>query len=136
MANQQNRSNVRHAGLPGERIIASIILGVFLLIAVGNLSSKISALNETISKTNFSDSNTYSTPSEFTYTDKMYMNTEEAAEYLHISSENVSALVASGEINEYITTESGYVFAKSVLDAWFENEAYQNKIKADTTEDE
>jgi excisionase family DNA binding protein len=126
---------VRHSGLPGERILASIILGIFLLIAAGNLGGKISALNETITKTSFSDTNTYSTPSEFTYTDKMYMTTEEAANYLHMTSTEISALISSGEITEYIRTDSGYVIAKKVLDAWFENEAYQNKLAANEAEE-
>ncbi|MDR0903867.1 MAG: helix-turn-helix domain-containing protein [Ruminococcus sp.] len=133
---EKNRTGVRHTGLPGERIIASIILGVFLLIAAGNLGTKITALNETIAKTSFSDTNSYSTPSELTYTDKMYMNTEEAAEYLHMTPGEISTLITSGEITEYIRTESGYVIAKTVLDAWFENEAYQNKLKANSSSED
>jgi hypothetical protein len=132
---EHSSKSVRHSGLPGERILASIILGIFLLIAAGNLGGKINALNETISKTSFSDTNTYSTPSELTYTDKMYMNTEEAAEYLHMTPAEVSALITSGEITEYVSVDSGYIIAKTVLDAWFENEAYQNKLAANSTEE-
>jgi site-specific DNA-adenine methylase len=132
--NSSSRTNgrVRHSGLPGERIIAAVILGVFLLIAAGNLGTKITALNDTITKTNFSDTNTYSTPSDFTYTDKMYMNFSEAAEYLKMTTAEVSALIDSGEITEYVDTDSGVIIAKSVLDAWFENAAYQNKIAANS----
>jgi hypothetical protein len=136
VSREQTRSGVRHTGFFGERIIASIILGIFLLFAAGNLASKITALNETITKTSFSDTNTYSTPSEFTYTDKMYMNTEEAAEYLHMTPTEISSLITSGEITEYIRTESGYVIAKTVLDAWFENEAYQNKLAANSSSED
>jgi hypothetical protein len=65
----------------------------------------------------------------------MYMNAEEAAEYLHMTPTEIIALITSGEITEYASVDSGYIIAKTVLDAWFENEAYQNKLAANSTEE-
>jgi excisionase family DNA binding protein len=114
--------------MPGERIIAAIIFGIFLLIAAGNIGKSITELNKTLTDKNFSDSNTYATPSDLTYEEKNYYTDVEAAEYLGITAERVKALIAAGEIPEYIKTDAGYVISKTILDEWFENASYQARI--------
>jgi excisionase family DNA binding protein len=119
-----------------DRIISSIILGVFLLIAAGSLGAKIDALTEQMKVTVFADTDSFSTPSELTITDKTYMTEVEAAEYLNLTSEKIVSLITSGEIKNYVITPSGYSIAKTALDKWFDNEAYQNEIKANENTDE
>jgi hypothetical protein len=138
MANRNSQSGSRPAriSLPGERIIAAIIFGIFLLIAAGNIGKSITDLNKTLTDKNFSDMNSYSSPSEITYSEKMYYTEAEAAEYLGITAERVAALALAGEIPEYIRTDAGYVFSKVVLDEWFENESYQARVTSGNTETE
>ena len=58
-----------------------------------------------------------------------YMTEAEAGEYLNLSTEKVIELIANGEITEYVKTDSGYSISVKVLDEWFDNEAYQTKLK-------
>jgi excisionase family DNA binding protein len=129
MANQKLQSSGRGPRImPGERIIAAIIFGIFLLIAAGNIGKSITELNKTLTDKNFTDSNTYSSPSDITYEEKTYYTDVEAADYLGITAERVKALIAAGEIPEYIKTDAGYVISKTILDEWFENASYQARI--------
>jgi excisionase family DNA binding protein len=121
--------------MPGERIIAAIIFGIFLLIAAGNIGKSITELNKTITEKTFTDSNTYQTPSDLTYEEKNYYTEAEAAEYLGITAERVKNLIAAGEIPEYIKTDAGYVISKTILDEWFENASYQARITSGTDTD-
>jgi excisionase family DNA binding protein len=136
MANRNSSGTGRPAriSLPGERVIAAIVFGIFLLIAAGNIGKSITALNTTLTEKNFTDSNTYSSPSDITYSEKMYYTEAEAAEYLGITAETVKALITAGEIPEYIRTDAGYVISKTILDEWFENESYQARIGTDDAE--
>ena len=61
-----------------------------------------------------------------------YMTESEAGEYLNLSTEKVIELIANGEITEYVKTDSGYSISVKVLDEWFDNEAYQTKLKYNT----
>jgi excisionase family DNA binding protein len=138
MANRNNSSGGRppRITLPGERIIAAIVFGIFLLIASGNIGKSIAALNTTLTEKNFSDSNSYSAPSDVTYSEKMYYTEAEAAEYLGITAERVKALITAGEIPEYIRTDAGYVVSKTILDEWFENESYQARVSSGNADSE
>lgn len=128
----------RRGGMPGERVLSAIILGIFLLIAAGIVGGKLSDLNKTLTDKNFSDTNSFNAPDEITAADRVYFDVNEAAAYLHMSADEVTALITSKEIDEYIRTDNGFVIAKTVLDAWFENEAYQIKIgnEGTSTDDE
>jgi excisionase family DNA binding protein len=125
----------RRAPMPGERFLSAIILGIFILIAAGIVAGKLSEIKETLTDTNFSDNNSFTAPSNITSSDKMYYSTDEAAAYLHMTADEIKTLIKNGEIDEYIETGDGYVIAKTVLDAWFENAAYQVKIGSEKTED-
>ncbi len=62
-------------------------------------------------------------------TQKKYLNETEAGAYLNISPEKVLSLITSGDIKEYIKTDTGYSVSVDVLDEWFDNESYQTKLK-------
>jgi excisionase family DNA binding protein len=124
----RSQNSGRTRSLPGERVLAAIVFGIFLLIAAGNIGKSVNTLNETLKTKEFADSNSYNSPSEITYEEKMYYTDAEAAEYLGITGQRVIALITAGEIPEYIKTDAGYVISKKVLDEWFENESYQARV--------
>jgi excisionase family DNA binding protein len=127
MAAPSNKSSgSRRMGFPGERVLASIILGVFMLIAAGGVSSKLGTLNETISKTTFAGTNSFSKPSDISYSERVYMNVNEAADYLNMTTDEVNKLLSDGEISDYVKTSSGYSIAKKALDDWFEGVAIKS----------
>jgi hypothetical protein len=125
----------RRGGLPGERIIASIFLSAALLISAGMISNQIKALSATVGTTPFADTNSFYSPSELTYVEKTYMDQDEAAAYLHMSASQLLSLIADGEIDEYVRTESGFTVSKKALDDWFDNEAYQNIVGTENSGD-
>jgi hypothetical protein len=130
------RSVNRRGGLPGERIIASIILGIALLVSAGMVTKQIKALSATIGTTPFADTNSFYSPSELTYVEKTYLDQDEAAAYLHMSAAEIAGLIADGEIDEYVRTDNGFTISKKALDAWFDNEAYQNIVSGNTNDTE
>jgi hypothetical protein len=134
MSEQRSTRRSGRSSLPGEKIVAAIILGVFLLIAANAVGKMLDVLSKTVKETTFSDTNSFASPSELTYIDKKYMNVDEAASYLRMSPAEITDLIKSGEISEYVSSDSGYIISVTVLDAWFENEAYQNKIGANSDE--
>ncbi|MDR0991808.1 MAG: helix-turn-helix domain-containing protein [Ruminococcus sp.] len=138
-SNRSQSGGRQRVSLPGERVLAAIIFGIFLLIAAGNIGKSVDALNKTLEAKEFADSNSYNSPSEITYAEKMYYTDAEAAEYLGITQQRVIALVTAGEIPEYIKTDAGYVISKTILDEWFENESYQSRVSnkiSDTEQEE
>ena len=74
-------------------------------------------------------------PSDLEMGQKKYLTEAEAADYLNITREKVVNLITSGEITEYVKTDTGYSISVSVLDNWFDNEAYQNKLKSGASND-
>ena len=77
-----------------------------------------------------------SSPSELTLGQKKYLTVEEAADYLHITKERVLNLITSGELAECVktdTTDTSYSISVDVLDKWFDGEAYENKIKSNSS---
>jgi excisionase family DNA binding protein len=127
--NSRSSQNRPRGGFSFDRCLSAVILGIFLLIAASNLGSKITALTEQLKGMTFSDVNTFSSPSELVITDKTYMTENEAAQYLNLTSEKIVSLLTTGEIEQYVRTQSGYSIAKTALDKWFENEAYQAEIE-------
>ncbi len=135
MASNQNRNTSSHqskSSINGT-LVGAVFLGICILIAGLNIGGNIKKLNKTISETTFASSNTYNSPSDINYGQTKYLTTEEAAEYLKLTPEKVKELISSGEITEYVVSEDGYVISVAVLDAWFDNEAYQNKLAAAET---
>lgn len=122
----------RSGGAINPTLIAAVFLGICILIAGLNIGGGLRKLNKTITETQFSDTNTVSTPSELKVAEKKYLTEKEAAEYLNLSTDRILELISRGEIAEYIKTDktdTGYSISVSVLDSWFDNEAYQMKIK-------
>lgn len=127
-----NRKNPApsHNGKLNGTLLGLIFLGICILIAGFSIGGNLKKVSKTITETNFSDSNTYNAPSEINYGMKKYLTESEAAEYLNLTTEKIVELIRTGEITEYVNTDKGYSISVAVLDAWFDNEAYQNKLKA------
>lgn len=131
MANQTSRPAKRSGGI-NATFLGAVILGICILIAGLNISGSIKKLNKTVTETQFAATNTLNVPSEMAVGNNNYMTEAEAGEYLNLSTEKVIDLIATGEITEYVKTESGYSISVRVLDEWFDNEAYQTKLKYNT----
>ena len=129
MANRSNSHQTRRTGGINPTLIGAVFLGICILIAGLNIGSGLRKLNKTITETQFSDNNTVNTPSELSVGQKKYLTEKEAGEYLNLSTDRILELISKGEIAEYVKTETGYSISASVLDSWFDNEAYQMKIK-------
>lgn len=132
MANQSNSRPVKRSGGINATFLGAVILGICILIAGLNISGSIKKLNKTVTETQFAATNTLNVPSEMAVGNNNYMTEAEAGEYLNLSTEKVIDLIATGEITEYVKTESGYSISVKVLDEWFDNEAYQTKLKYNT----
>lgn len=128
MANQNSRPAKRSGGI-NATFLGSVVLGVCILIAGLNIGGNIKKLNKTITETQFAATNNLNVPSEMAVGTNSYLTEAEAGEYLNISTERVVNLITSGEITEYVKTDTGYSISVEVLDAWFDNEAYQTKLK-------
>ncbi|MBQ8827350.1 MAG: excisionase family DNA-binding protein, partial [Oscillospiraceae bacterium] len=72
--------------------------------------------------------------SEISYGTSKYLDEQEAAAYLNLTEDEVLSLIRSGEITEYVKTGTGYSISVDVLDEWFDNEAYQNKLNTVETD--
>lgn len=135
-----NRNNLAPTKRPGginATFIGAVFLGICILLAGINIGSGVRKLNKTIEEKTFASTNTMNAPSEITMGQKKYLTEDEAAEYLNVTREKIVNLITSGEITEYVKTDTGYSISASVLDNWFDNEAYQNKLRSGaSSEDE
>lgn len=135
-----NRNNPAPAKRPGginATFIGAVFLGICIILAGINIGSGVRKLNKTIEEKTFASTNTMNAPSEITMGQKKYLTEDEAAEYLNVTREKIVNLITSGEITEYVKTDTGYSISASVLDNWFDNEAYQNKLRSGaSSEDE
>ncbi|MBQ8786060.1 MAG: hypothetical protein IJZ61_00315 [Oscillospiraceae bacterium] len=129
MANQQHSRPVKRSGGINATFLGAVFLGICILIAGLNIGGNIKKLNKTVTETQFAATNNVNMPSEMAVGNNNYMTEAEAGEYLNLSTEKVIELIANGEITEYVKTESGYSISVKVLDEWFDNEAYQTKLK-------
>ena len=129
MATRSSSHQTRRTGGINPTLIGAVFLGICILIAGLNIGGGLRKLNKTITETQFSDNNTVSTPSELSIGQKKYLTEKEAGEYLNLSTDRILELISKGEIAEYVKTETGYSISVDMLDAWFDNEAYQMKIK-------
>lgn len=130
MAN--NRNNSVHAKRPSginATFIGAVFLGICILIAGISIGGGIRKLNKTLEEKQLASQNTVNTPSSMAIGQKKYLNEEEAGEYLHVTKEKIVNLITSGEITEYVRTDEGYSISVSVLDNWFDNAAYENKLR-------
>ena len=129
MANKSQARPVKRSGGINPTFLGAVILGICILIAGLNISGSVKKLNKTISETQFAATNNLTVPTEMAVGNNNYMTESEAGEYLNLSTEKVIELIAKGEITEYVKTDSGYSISVKVLDEWFDNEAYQTKLK-------
>ncbi|MCD7731483.1 MAG: hypothetical protein LUI05_08325 [Oscillospiraceae bacterium] len=128
MASNQNKTHSRST--VNASFIGSIFLGICILIAGISIGGGVRKLNKTVSEKEFSDTNTYNSPEHVQMSEKKYLTEGEAAEYLNLTETEILSLITSGEITEYVKTATGYSISVTVLDSWFDNEAYQNKLNA------
>ena len=134
MANRSSSHQTRRTGGINPTLIGAVFLGICILIAGLNIGGGLRKLNKTVTETQFSDNNTVSTPSELSVGQKKYLTEKEAGEYLNLSTDRILELISKGEIAEYVKTGTGqsgaeYSISVDILDAWFDNAAYQMKIK-------
>lgn len=136
MANRNNQTPPRRSGGINATFIGAVFLGICILIAGINIGGGVRKLNKTIEEKSFVSSNNVDVPSDMNVGQKKYLNEEEAAEYLNVTKEKIVNLINSGEIVEYVKTETGgYSISTVVLDTWFEQEAYQNKLRNNASSD-
>lgn len=135
-ANRNNQAPARRSGGINATFIGAVFLGICILIAGINIGGSVRKLNKTIEEKTFASTNTMNAPSEITMGQQKYLTESEAAEYLNVTKEKIVNLISSGEITEYVKTDTGYSISVSVLDNWFDNEAYQNKLKSGASNDD
>ena len=133
MANQYGSRPAKRSGGINATFIGAVFLGICVLIAGINIGSGLRKLNKTLDEKEMSSSNSVNVPSDMSVNQKKYFDEKEAGEYLNISADEVVDLIKKGEITEYIETSKGYSISIQVLDTWFENEAYQMRIRSTAT---
>ena len=134
MANRSSSNQTRRTGGINPTLVGAVFLGICILIAGLNIGGGLRKLNKTMTETQFSSTNTVNTPSELSVGQKKYLTESEAGKYLNLSTDRILELISNGEIAEYVKTETGqggaeYSISVDILDAWFDNAAYQMKIK-------
>ncbi len=112
----------------GFVFIGAVFLGICMLMTGFSISGGLKDLNKTLTSKEFSDNNSFNAPSEIVNSEKKYLSEKEAAAYLNISEAKMIDVLTNGGITEYVKTDSGYTISVDVLDSWFENEAYQNRL--------
>ena len=130
MAKQNVPHQPKRAGGINATFVGAVFLGICILIAGINIGGGLRKLNKTLEEKPLASSNSVSVPSDMKISEKKYLTEEEAGEYLNLSPERIVELIRKGEITEYVETASGYSISVQVLDNWFDNEAYQTRIKA------
>lgn len=130
MANRSAQRPVKRTGGINANFIGMVFLGICMLIAGLSVGGSIRKLNKTIEEKNFAASSTVTVPDSMGIAQRKYLSEKDAAEYLNISTDKVVSLITSGEISEYIRTDTGgYSISIEILDQWFDNEAYQTKLR-------
>lgn len=130
MANRSGGQPARRAGGINATFLGLIFLGICILIAGFNIGGNIKKLNKTVEEKAFSSPSSLNIPDNMNLGEKKYLTEAEAGEYLNLPTEKIVNLITSGEISEYVKNANGYSISVKVLDEWFDNEAYQTKLKA------
>ena len=130
MANQSNQRPAKRSGGISPTLLAAVFLGICILIAGINIGGGVRKLNKTLEEKQFAPTNTVNVPTDMGISQKKYLTEEKAGEYLNLSTEKITELIKTGEITEYVETATGYSISVTVLDNWFDNEAYQNKLRS------
>ncbi len=133
MANQSNSRPAKRSGGINATFLGAVFLGICILISGINIGGGVRKLNKTIEEKAMASTNTVNVPSDMNVAQKKYLTEAEAGEYLNLSTEKIVELIRNGEITEYVETATGYSISLSVLDDWFDNEAYQNKLRSNAS---
>lgn len=136
MANQSGARSAKRSGGINPTLVASLFLGICILIAGINIGGGVRKLNKTLEEKQIASTNTVSVPSDMDISEKKYLTEEEAGKYLNLSTDKIVELIKTGEITEYVETATGYSISVTVLDDWFDNEAYQNKLRSNAASSE
>ncbi len=130
MANQSNQRPAKRSGGINATFLGAVFLGICILISGISIGGGVRKLNKTMEEKQLASTNTVTVPSDMNVAQKKYLTEAEAGEYLNLSTDKVIELIRTGEITEYVETATGYSISLSVLDDWFDNAAYQNKLKS------
>ena len=130
MANQSNQRPAKRSGGINATFLGAVFLGICILISGISIGGGVRKLNKTMEEKQLASTNTVTVPSDVGLSQKKYLTEAEAGEYLNLSTDKVIELIRTGEITEYVETATGYSISLSVLDDWFDNAAYQNKLKS------
>ena len=133
MAKQNVQNSARRTGGISITFIGVVFLGICILVAGINIGGGIRKLNTTLEEKQLASSNSVNVPSEMSISEKKYLTEAEAGEYLNLSAEKIVELIKKGEITEYVETGSGYSISVQVLDNWFDNAAYQTKLRTNAS---
>ncbi len=130
MANQSGKQPAKRTGGINATFLGLVFLGICILISGLNIGGNIKKLNKMMEEKTFSVPSSFSVPDNMSMGEKKYLTESEAGEYLNLSTEKIEELINSGDISEYVKTANGYSISVSVLDKWFDNEAYETKLRA------
>ncbi|MBQ4485992.1 MAG: hypothetical protein II936_03175 [Oscillospiraceae bacterium] len=122
-------------GMGGAVVVASLILGICLIIAGSSVSGSVKKLTSAVEAQKFGSS--FSAPSDITVYNtapKQYFTETEAADYLNVTADDIKNAIKSGDIDEYIKTKNGYSISKDELDSYFENAAYNRMVKENSSD--
>lgn len=129
MAKQNVSNSARRGGGINATFIGAVFLGICILVAGINIGGGIRKLNKTLEEKQISSTNSVNVPSNMNVAQKMYLTEAEAGEYLNLSTDKIVELIKKGEITEYVETATGYSISVQVLDNWFDNAAYQTRLR-------
>lgn len=133
-SNQDNRNRAPRSGMINGTFVGAVFLGICVLISGLSIGGGIRKLNKTVTDKSFSNISNVTTPDSMNFSEKKYLTEDEAAEYLNLTSQEIEILLTTGEITEYVKTGTGYSISVKVLDEWFDNESYQNKLAGNVSE--
>lgn len=133
MASNQNRNKPSGTKMINGSFLGSVFLGICILISGLSIGGGIRKLNKTVTEKSFSNISNVTQPDAMKVSEKKYLTEDEAAAYLNLTSQEVVTLITTGEITEYVRTGTGYSISVKVLDEWFDNESYQNKLAGNTS---
>ena len=133
-SNQTNRNRTSGTKMINGTVIGAVFLGICVLISGLSIGGGIHKLNKTLADKSFSNISNVTQPDAMKVSEKKYLTEDEAAAYLNLTSQEIVTLITTGEITEYVKTGTGYSISVKVLDDWFDNESYQNKLAGNVSE--
>lgn len=132
MAKQNAAPPAKRTGI-NISFIGAVFLGICILVAGINIGSGLGKLNKTLEEKQIASSNSVNVPSDMKISEKKYLTEAEAEEYLNLPAGKIADLIKKGEITEYVDTGSGYSISVQVLDNWFDNAAYQTRLRSNAS---